>query len=357
VVLAGVLPKLGIGPDGFVQFAPGADPLARLDAALAAKSSGAILVADQFEELFTHPSKDEARVEFLDRLKAERGRRLVIITMRSEFRERLRDTWLWELVKEPGRDIQPMPADDLRRAMEEQAAEVGLRFEADLVSLILDNVGDEPGRMPLLQHTLRELWRRRRGAWLKTAAYRDLGGVHEAVARTADALVGRLDPGDHDRATDIFLRLTRVSDESDVTNQTRRRVRIADLVPAGEADSPDGPTRVLLTRLVNEYLVVTSRGDAEVAHQALIRHWGTLREWVKAHRPAVLSRQAVWAEARSWDQGNRAAGCSPLEATPCQGRKSGCPPPRGDGEGDRPLQSCGPGSRPGTAPGRSSGMC
>ena len=31
-----------------------------------------------------------------------------------------------------------MPAADLRRAMEEQAAEVGLRFEADLVSLVLD---------------------------------------------------------------------------------------------------------------------------------------------------------------------------------------------------------------------------
>jgi hypothetical protein len=306
VVLAGVLPKLDVGPDGFAQFAPGADPLARLDAALAAATSpGAVLVVDQFEELFTHPSKDEARVEFLDRLKAERDRRPVIITLRSEFRERLRDTWLWGLVKESERDIQPMPADDLRRAMEEQAAEVGLRFEADLVSLILDNVGDEPGRMPLLQHTLRELWRRRRGAWLKTAAYRDLGGVHEAVARTADAFVGALDPRDHDRATDIFLRLTRVSDESDVVDQTRRRVRIADLVPAGEDDGPAGPTRVLLTRLVNEYLVVTSGGDAEVAHEALIRHWETLGAWVRRHRPALLVRQTLAAAASAWDRSGR----------------------------------------------------
>ena len=50
-----------------------------------------------------------------------------------------------------------------------KVAEVGLRFEANLVSLVLDDLGDDLGRMPLLQHTLRELWRRRRGVWLKTA--------------------------------------------------------------------------------------------------------------------------------------------------------------------------------------------
>jgi WD40 repeat protein len=303
VVFAGVLPHLGLNPDGFVKFAPGADPLAALAAAVdSANSPNALVVVDQFEELFTHPQTDSVRADFLGRLKAEQERRPVVITMRSEFRDGLRDTWLWGLVADPQRDIAPMPSDDLRRATEEQAAEVGLKFEANLVSLVLDDVGDEPGRMPLLQHTLRELWRRRCGVWLKTAEYRELGGVREAVARTADAVVNGLGAEDHRRATDLLLRLTRVADEADITNQTRRRVRIADLVPFGE---DEGPTRGLLTRLVNEYLVVTAGNTAEVAHEALIRHWSTLGEWVAAHRPALLVRQAVAGEARSWDQDNR----------------------------------------------------
>jgi hypothetical protein len=284
--------------------APGADPLAALAAALAgAKSPDALLVVDQFEELFTHHQADAVRTEFLERLKGERERRRMVVTMRSEFRDRLQGTWLWDLVADPGRDIGPMPAADLLKAMVEQADVVQLKFEAELMSLVLDQVGDdEPGRMPLLQHTLRQLWRRRRGVWLKTSEYRALGGIHEAVARTADAFITGLGAEDHRRVTDVLLRLTRVADEADVMNQTRRRVRIADLVPAGEEE---GPTRAVLTRLVNEYLVVTAGNTAEVAHEALIRHWGTLGAWVATHRPVLLLRQAVAAEARAWDDDRR----------------------------------------------------
>jgi hypothetical protein len=167
VVLAGVLPKLEVGAEGFVAFAPGADANGRLASALTQAGTGStLLVVDQFEELFTHPGTDQTRTEFIERLRVEKARRRLVITLRSEFRERLRDTWLWELVADPGQEIEPMPAADLRRAMVEQAAEVGLQFEADLVSQILDHLGNESGRMPLLQHTLRELWLRRRGVWL-----------------------------------------------------------------------------------------------------------------------------------------------------------------------------------------------
>jgi hypothetical protein len=307
VVFAGVLPALGLKADAFVSFAPGGEPLTRLSQALAgATIPGAPLVIDQFEELFTHQQTDEARAEFLDRVKAERERRWLVITLRSEFRERLRDSWLWELVADESGDIAPMPCDDLRRAMEEQAAEVDLQFEADLVSLIMDDVGDEPGRMPLLQHTLLELWNRRRGVWLKTAGYRELGGVHQALAKTAGDLVAGLSEADHRRVIDLFLRLTRVADESDMTNQTRRRARIVELVPAGEEEKA---TRDLLTRLVNGYLVVTSGTEAEVAHEALLRHWGMLGEWVRRHRKNLLLRQAVAAEAAAWDSSGRKLDC------------------------------------------------
>ena len=105
--------------------------------------------------------------------------------------------------------IAPMDATELRRAMELQASKVGLRFEADLSHTILNDVQGEPGAMPLLQHALLELWKRRHGRWLQAEEYRAIGGVQQAMARTADDLYEQLSPGEQERVRDIFMRLTR----------------------------------------------------------------------------------------------------------------------------------------------------
>jgi len=75
---------------------------------------------------------------------------------------------------------------ELRSAMEQQAAAVGLKFVADLSNTILDEVEEEPGAMPLLQHLLRELWKRRHGRWLLLEEYKVVGGIRKAIAQTAE---------------------------------------------------------------------------------------------------------------------------------------------------------------------------
>ena len=84
--------------------------------------------------------------------------------------------------------VAPMSPDELHRAIDRQAEKVGLRFEADLGQDILEDVQDEPGAMPLLQHALLLLWERRHGRWLRLDEYRAIGGVQKAIARTADSL-------------------------------------------------------------------------------------------------------------------------------------------------------------------------
>jgi hypothetical protein len=303
VVFAGMIPALGLTEGQFAKLAPGPDPLSALKTALSAAPSAALLVVDQFEELFTHQIAAAIRKEFLAALQKQKAQRKVVITLRSEFREQLRDTWLWPYVEDVTKDVHPMDIQDLRRAMEEQAAEVGLRFEAGLVPLILDGLEDEPGRMPLLQHTLLELWNRRRGIWLSAEEYRKLGGVHEAIARSADAFMDRfINENDRRRLTDIFLRLVSVVEESQSANETRRRVRIEDLVPAGQ---PEQPTKDLLKQLTDAYLVVTDGPNAELAHDALIVHWKTLQSWVKTHRGALIDRQELSAAAQYWSDRGR----------------------------------------------------
>lgn len=101
-----------------------------------------------------------------------------------------------------------MTPSELRAAMEQQAAKVGLRFEADLSNTMLDEVAGEPAAMPLLQHALLELWKRRHGRWLRAEEYRALGGVKRAIAETADRLFNELSQSERDRMRDIFVRLT-----------------------------------------------------------------------------------------------------------------------------------------------------
>jgi hypothetical protein len=92
----------------------------------------------------------------------------------------------------------PMTPAELRSAIEQQAAAVRLRFEADLGGEILEDVQGEPGAMPLLQHALQELWQRRRGRWLRGAEYRAIGGILQAIAHTADGIYLALPPAEQE---------------------------------------------------------------------------------------------------------------------------------------------------------------
>ena len=100
-----------------------------------------------------------------------------------------------------------------RASRRRRSASGGLRFEADLAGTILDDVRGEPGAMPLLQHALLELWKRRSGRWLPAAGYRAIGGVQQAIARTADDLCAQLPAADLARVRDVFLRLTRLDED------------------------------------------------------------------------------------------------------------------------------------------------
>ena len=315
LMLAGVLPLLGLRDNkDFGLCAPGPDPLGALDKALAAPMSPAApLVVDQFEELFTHSMLEETRCDFLVRLQAEKARRRILITLRSEFRDRLRNTWLWPFVPDPedktktrlgAAEVAAMSTEDLGRAILEQAAEAGLQFDEGLIDEIREAIDGEPGRMPLLQHTLLELWNRRHGTHLRRQEYTALGGVRQAVSRTADTFVDKVltIEDDRRRVKDLFSRLVRVADESDITNQTRRRTHIAELVPAGERP---GKTQELLEELKKRYLVITAGAEAEVAHEALIQHWDTLGQWVKKYHGDLRVRQTLAVDSSDWERRGR----------------------------------------------------
>ncbi|MCB0183295.1 MAG: ATP-binding protein, partial [Caldilineaceae bacterium] len=122
-----------------------------------------LLVVDQFEELFTLCKDQTERKVFVDNLltaAVEDGVTTVVITLRADF---YAHCFSFENLRTALGDYQipigPMSKDELRRAIEEPAKFGKWELEPGLVDLLLDDVGDEPGALPLLSHALLETWK------------------------------------------------------------------------------------------------------------------------------------------------------------------------------------------------------
>ncbi|WP_138500249.1 eIF2A-related protein [Nostoc sp. PA-18-2419] len=314
VVLGGLIPLLQEKqPDlQLAYMTPSSHPIEKLQTSLSpVQGQSSILIIDQFEELFTLCADKTERVTFIEKLLSLIPFQKVIVTMRADFwGECATYRNLKDLMEVRQKLIGPMDAGELRKAMEMQAAQVGLRFEAGLSNSILDDVQGEPGAMPLLQHALLEMWKRRHGRWLQCVEYEAIGGVKMAIAQTADDVYNVLSASEQDQVKNIFIRLTRLDEsalEGEKRRDTRRRVWLDELVPAG---SDLASTKQLVQQLAGEgaRLVVTSvdestnRQEVEVAHEALIRYWPRLLKWLDENRLNLQLRETIRQAALEWEK-------------------------------------------------------
>ena len=199
-----------------------------------------------------------------------------------------------------------MDADGLRRAIEEPATRNGWTIVPGLVDLMLHDAGDEPGALPLLSHALLETWQRRRGTTLTLQGYAESGGVRGAIAKTADRVyLQELSEDQRKIARNIFLRLTELGEG---TQDTRRRVARPELVPG---DDPVQTVEIehVLALLTDARLLTMADGSVEVAHEALIREWPTLREWLAQDREGLRLQRRLTEAATDWQIGERPSGC------------------------------------------------
>jgi class 3 adenylate cyclase/WD40 repeat protein len=259
-----------------------------------------LLVVDQFEELYTQWADADLRDRFVDTLLARRGP--VAIGVRADFYAELSThSGLAAAVADNQILLGPMRDDALRRAIAEPARISGLRFEPGLIDLVLRDVAGEAGALPLMSHALRETWERRNGRTLTVEAYRESGGVSSALAQTADAVAQATPESDRPLLRSVFLRLTEIGGDVD---DTRRRVRIEELVPEGISDQA---VRALLERLADARLITLDEGTAQVAHEVLIRRWPTLRRWLEEDREGIRLHRRLSDAARLWAAAAREA--------------------------------------------------
>jgi WD40 repeat protein/DNA-binding SARP family transcriptional activator len=267
-----------------------------------------IFVADQFEELFTLCHAETERQAFVDNLLlaalSPSAPARVVITLRADFYAHCAQyPELRAALAEHQAFIGPMSAAELRRAIEAPATLDGWSFEPGLVDWVLREAGDEPGGLPLVSHALLETWQRRRGRTLTYQGYAASGGVQGAIAKTAETvyhhgLTARQQP----LARGIFLRLTELGEG---TQDTRRQATLAELVPRPELA---GEVAAVVGILADARLITTAEGTIEVAHEALIREWPALRQWLAEDRDGLRLGRRLSEAAQEWDALDRDPG-------------------------------------------------
>lgn len=296
-------------------FTPAANPLKMLAANYnptgAKKGQNHLVLVDQFEETFTLCRDENERSTFIERLlsiaRDPSAKTTVVIALRADFYSHCAQyPLLREAVAAEQEYIGQMTKEELRRAIEEPAIRGGWEFERGLVDLLLNDIGadgtgqPEPGALPLLSHALLATWERRRGRTFTLEGYRASGGVRGAIAETAESVfTDQLNQAQQDLARDIFLRLTELGEG---TEDTRRRATLNELAHRSEEAIQ---LRAVLNTLADARLVTLNEDTAEVAHEALIREWQRLHEWLSQDRAGLLLHRHLTDSALEWEARER----------------------------------------------------
>ena len=265
-----------------------------------------LIYVDQWEELYTQtvgPNRNVGedssdRHRFVELLldAAETAPATLVLSLRSDFYDALLgQKRLAAAIHQV--NLLAMERHELEWAIIGPAQQVGLTFQEGLVDRLLDDIGDEPGSLPLLEHALKELWERRRGDLLTFAAYAEIGGVQGAIAERARREYEALDIRQQAVARRLFLSLVTPGEGRE---DTRARVVL-----------PDDPDLEAVVRRFADRkarLLVTGEDEAlgqrtvEVSHEALIQRWDQLREWIKANRDVLRTRERVRTRMKAWQE-------------------------------------------------------
>jgi tetratricopeptide (TPR) repeat protein len=281
-----------------------------------------LLFIDQFEELFTLCRSPQEREAFISALlQAVSGENqaalTVLIALRADYYADIsRYDQLRLVVAEHQEFIGAMNRDELASAIDRPLALGNWKIQEGLIKTILDDIGYEPGALPLLSHALHETWLRRRGRTLTLSGYTEAGGVRGAIAQTAESVFRGLPPEQQPVARMIFLRMAEIGQDTQVT---RRRATYAEMITRA---TDELVLEAVIQVLAEARLVITgvlpgaqlekdwsvSGRVVEVAHEALIREWPAFRGWLEEDREGLILHQNLTADARDWVKMERDAG-------------------------------------------------
>lgn len=237
-------------------------------------------------------------------LASPRGHR-VLLTVREEFRAQVSglqglSTWLTPAA---WYQINPMPYEALKAAVEEPARAVGLQFQPGVTDDLVRRVLGQPAALPLLQYALGRLWAMRDRNRITHEVYARLGDPLQALMRSADEFYAPLAPQTQKEVRRVLLALVRIDERLDVYRQPRFR---QELLTEGNAQTADAIDRLLRQGYVrSSHLPSEADERISICHEALVRNWPRLVDWIDEERRVRQQRMAFSMAASRWDAGGR----------------------------------------------------
>ncbi|MEA5581106.1 SUMF1/EgtB/PvdO family nonheme iron enzyme [Nodularia harveyana UHCC-0300] len=257
-----------------------------------------LLIADQFEELYTLCQIKEAQESFADTLlnAFQQEHLTLVLTLRADF-------YGYVLSHRPFRDalqqftpqlLSSMSQEELRSVIEQPAHKLEVQLESQLTQRILDDVGQEPGNLPLLEFALTRLWKKQQNRVLTHQAYDEIGGVKKAIADHATQVYQQLSKEQQQQAQRIFVQLVHPGQGTEDTRCIATRAEVGENNWGLVSYLAGHQARLLVTGNREQ------EDTVEVVHEALIREWETLQKWINANRQFRTWQERLKVALQEW---------------------------------------------------------
>lgn len=285
-----------------------------------------LLFIDQFEELFSTESDERSNfilsirakqlLGLLVKLRKQVPNFYLLITLRAEFYPQLALCQAYLDFDNYLQRINALSREGLTNAITKPALKKYVYIDERLVERLVTEAGDDPGILPFVQETLRDLWEKRYENYISLEAYESLGGntdsgLKASIAAKADAAYKALISTDKEHCLEkenitkrIFLRLIQFGEGKP---DTRRQQSISDL--RSDQDTQGVFEEVLRHFSSERYRLLTvSRGDddvdskVDIVHEALIKAWPKLKEWMKNYKELEEKRRVFYFKLKEWQR-------------------------------------------------------
>jgi serine/threonine protein kinase/energy-coupling factor transporter ATP-binding protein EcfA2 len=269
-----------------------------------------VLTIDQFEELFSSDVSEQERMHFIQVLVTAatepQGAVIVLLTLRADFYDRpFAYPALGRLIQQQQCAVLPMSIEDLRAVIERPAflPDVRLTFDEDLVGDLLFDLHSQAGALPLLEFALDQLFVHRREHRLTRVAYQEIGGVRGALSRHAESTYTALLSDKHRRlARLLFVRLVQPGAEGQ--EPLRRRADTSEFIL--ENSEQTRLLREVIDAFLTARLIIVNQqaqtSTLEVSHEALIREWPRLANWLQEAREDMQLQQTMIDDVIEWER-------------------------------------------------------
>ncbi|MHC4933895.1 MAG: nSTAND1 domain-containing NTPase, partial [Planctomycetota bacterium] len=270
----------------------------------------ALLILDQFEELFTlNPPETQERFATTLRRLVDDADVHVLLSLRDDFLHRCHKQRPLVPVFE---DLTPVGQPDteaLVRALIEPARRLGFEFEdADLPREMASEVEGERSALPLLAFAVARLWdeRETESRTLTQDAYDEIGGVGGALGQHAEATLKAVGDERMPIVREIFRNLV----TAEGTRAVREWSELLSVFPGSRRTDADTVLRRLVdSRLLTSFEEEEIEGDGrrrvEVVHESLLTSWPRLVRWQTQDADAAQLRDELRQAARTWDDHDR----------------------------------------------------